>query len=430
MKKTNIVLITCHDIGQHLGCYGVKTVSTPSIDSFASEAVRFKNSFCTSPQCSPSRASIYTGRYPHNNGVMGLTHYNFAWDLNSDERHLAVLLKNAGYQTSLIGIQHETRYPEKIGFDNFNSIEHPVCERVAEDCVDYICKHKLDNQPFYLQVGFFEPHRKFDFGGAVADTENGVYVPSYLVDDEAAKNEFAEFQGAIRKVDGAVGKIFNAIKENGLYDNTIVIYTADHGIPFPRAKCSLYDAGIEVPFIIRCPEKGHQAGKVYEQMISNIDYLPTILDLIGLPIPTNVQGLSFASLLNGSEYKEREEIFAELTYHDYYNPMRCIRTKKYKLIANFSTSPSIMNPSQAYHAATITKQPADPAYSYKDYIELYDIETDRDEFCNICEMPEVDEIKKELCGRLLKWMTQTNDPLLNGAVPSPHHFKTFDVLQG
>jgi N-sulfoglucosamine sulfohydrolase len=429
MTKPNIVIISCHDIGQHLGCYGVETVSTPNIDGLADKGIRFNNSFCSAPQCSPSRASIYTGRYPHNNGVMGLTHFNFAWDLNHDEKHLAVLLKDAGYKTALIGIQHETRFPENIGFDHLQIESHPVCEKVADDSAQYINANKAGDQPFYLQIGFFEPHRQFDFGGAKADNENGVFVPPYIVKDESSIDEFAQFQGAIKKVDSAIGMVINALEDAGISENTILIYTSDHGIPFPRAKCTLYDAGVEVPFIVHWPKRSWQGGKLYNEMISNVDYVPTLLEAIGAKVPANVQGKSFCSLLDDKEYSPREEIFTELTYHDYYNPMRSIRTKECKLTANFSSGPAIMNPSQSYRPATTTVVPPDPAWAYHTHLELYDLKNDPSEFTNLADDPGFSGIKNDLSQRLLDWMESTKDPLLKGAITPPHHYETFRQLK-
>lgn len=105
-RRPNILIVHCHDLGQYLHCYGVKTVRTPNLDLLASQGVRFSRSFCTNPGCSPSRASLFTGRYPHSNGVMGLCHANFAWDLHPGEQHLAQLLHNAGYATAAVGVIH------------------------------------------------------------------------------------------------------------------------------------------------------------------------------------------------------------------------------------------------------------------------------------------------------------------------------------
>ena len=117
MDRPNVVLMICHDLGRHLGCYGVETVNSPNIDGFASGAVRFANNFCTAPQCSPSRASMMTGRYPHSNGILCLTHAHFAWRYNEGEVHIAQRFKEAGYRTVLAFIQHVTNDPESVGFD-------------------------------------------------------------------------------------------------------------------------------------------------------------------------------------------------------------------------------------------------------------------------------------------------------------------------
>jgi arylsulfatase A-like enzyme len=427
IKNPNIILISCHDIGQHLGCYGIETIHTPALDQFAAEGCRFESSFCAAPQCSPSRASIYTGRYPHNNGVMGLIHDNFAWDLNPGEQHLADILQSAGYRTGLIGIQHETLHPEKHGFADLKQKWEP-CEKVAQTSVKYLNEISKTSQPFYLQVGFWEPHRKFDWGGATPDDSKGVTVPPYLVDSPSARREFAEFQGIIRKVDRAIGTILKAIDDNGLVENTITIFTADHGIPFPKAKCSLYDPGIEVAFIIRWPDRGWGGNRTFSELISNVDYLPTLLEAAGIPIPENVQGNSLVSLLDGKEYRPREEIFAEMTYHDYYDPRRCIRTSDYKLIVNFSTAPFFQNPSQTWRPATITVKPEDPTYAYHPHIELYDLNKDPLEFNNVENQPEYEEHKQRLTEKLYNWMNTTHDPLLFGIPVSPHHKRAIEIL--
>src|SRR3982751_5538834 len=102
----SVLFFTCHDLGQHLGCYGQPTVTSPALDALASSGVRCARSFCTAPQCSPSRASLHTGRYPHSTGVLGLAHAPFGWRLDQRERHFAHIVADAGYSTSLVGMQH------------------------------------------------------------------------------------------------------------------------------------------------------------------------------------------------------------------------------------------------------------------------------------------------------------------------------------
>jgi len=426
-EPPNIVIISCHDIGQHLGCYGVETVCTPSIDRLAAEGVRFERSFATAPQCSPSRSSIYTGRYPHSNGVMGLCHANFAWDLHPTERHLASILAEGGYHTALVGVQHETPHPERMGYHDI--IPGGLCDKVAPKAVEYIRQVAAHNQPFYAQIGFAEPHRDFDAGGAKPDASKGVTIPPYIVDEPSAREEFAAFQGAIRKVDSRIGRVLDALDETGLSENTITIYTADHGIPFPRAKCSLYDPGLQVPFIVRWPGGGWTGGKVYGEMISNIDYVPTLLEAAGIPVADNVHGRSFLGLLDGTGYEPRGEIFAEITYHDYYDPRRSIRTETHKLIAGFSATLALMDPTQSWRPATTPKVPDDPARHRHPHIELYDLVKDPLEFEDVADDPAYAGVRKQLAGRLLDWMAATGDPLLAGVPVSPMHEKTLAMLK-
>ncbi|MBO0702917.1 MAG: sulfatase-like hydrolase/transferase, partial [Candidatus Dormibacteraeota bacterium] len=117
----HILSITCHDLGRHLGCYGIESVHSPSLDRLAAGGARFDNAFCAAPQCSPSRAALATGRHPHSNGVMGLTHGGFAWDLSAGERPVATLLAEAGYSTHLFGLQHITRHLDRLGFGDVHA---------------------------------------------------------------------------------------------------------------------------------------------------------------------------------------------------------------------------------------------------------------------------------------------------------------------
>ena len=431
-NQPNLVIIHSHDLGQHLGCYGVPTVRSPRIDALAEEGVRFANSFCTAPQCSPSRASIFTGRFPHSNGVMGLCHADFAWDLHENERHLASLLRDAGYHTTLVGVCHETRRPGEMGFDQI--VGGAAAPKLGEIAVEQIDSHADAGDPFYMQIGFFEPHRAYvDFGYA-PDTASGITVPDFLADEISSRKEFAYYQGAIHALDAAVGRILDALDENNLADNTIVVFTADHGMPFPRAKCSVYDPGLQVALIVRWPGGGVRGGQVQEPMISNVDYVPTLLELLGVARPADappLQGRSFAPLLTGGEYESRAEIFGEMTFHDYCDPRRFIRTRTHKLIANFSTAPFFMDPSQSWQRGTITKTPDNPPYAYHPPVELYDLEADPLETNNLVESDEHVGLLGDLLRRLHRWMVETEDPLLAGIPNSPmHRMVTASLAEG
>lgn len=445
-RRPNILLVHCHDLGQFLHCYGVKTVQTPNLDRLAAEGVRFSRSFCTNPGCSPSRASIFTGRWPHSNGVMGLCHANFAWDLNPGERHLAQILREAGYTTAAVGMIHETASGYKrCGYERHlpNAKAKPATDAAIGLLGGFRGKA---GKPFFLSVGFIEPHRlgykaptwpgalpgdnSFPGPGLEPDDSLGVDVPGYLKDTEGTRRELAGLQGAVRHVDTQVGRLLAALKESGLEANTLTIFTTDHGIAMPRAKCSLYEPGVQVALILRFPgRKGWRGGAVRPEMISNVDYLPTILELAGVPIPDNVQGRSFAALLDGKAYEPRREVFTELTYHDYYDPRRAIRTETHKLLVNFTTAPAFIDPSQCWRPPSDTVVPANRAVAYHPHVELFDLAKDPWEQRDVAERPEYAAIRADLLDRLRQHLVESQDPILQGAVTSPQHRRTMELLE-
>ena len=210
-RGANVLLITCHDIGRHLGCYGVDSVHTANIDALAAGGIRFQNYFSTDCVCSPSRGGFLTGRYPQSNGLMGLTHKPWGWSLNADERHLAAILRDAGYQTTLVGLQHVTSGdPRKLGYDNILSENRKAGETVRA-AREFLFKTRRSGRPFYLEVGFFEVHRPFTVG---EDTEKGVFIPKYLQETPEIRKDLAQFQGTIRFFDRCVGEILDALKQS------------------------------------------------------------------------------------------------------------------------------------------------------------------------------------------------------------------------
>ncbi|MBN1346287.1 MAG: sulfatase [Phycisphaerae bacterium] len=442
-KRPNVLLLHCHDLGTYLHCYGVKTVRTPNLDRLASEGVRFERSFCTAPQCSPSRASIFTGRYPHNNGVMGLCHADFAWDLHPDERHLGQILADAGYATAGVGVIHETHGgPKRCGLQRYEG--GGKAKQVVDKTIGLLEESaRRTDKPFYIQAGCIEPHRlggedpkASDHMGFLGthlrpDDSLGVSVPGFLRDTEGTRTELAELQGAVRHMDEQYGRLLEAVDRLGLRQDTLVIFTTDHGYAMPRAKCSLYDPGLAVALMLRLPSrKGWHGGGVHSHLVSNVDYLPTILDLLGIPVPENVQGRSLAALLDGRAYEPRKEVFGEITYHDYYDPRRCIRTETHKLIVNFSSAPAFMDPSQSWRPRSDTVEPPNHALAYHPVAELYDLRNDPWEQKDLAKDPAHATVRKELLTRLHRHLSETQDPILTEAVVSPMHRKAWAALKG
>lgn len=415
-NRMNVVVVICHDLGQELGCYGRPWIRSPRIDAFAASGLLFRKNFCPAPQCSPSRAAMWTGRFPHANGVVGLTHGGFANDLNPDEKHFAQYVAEAGYDTRLVHIQHTAQSWQRCGFqEHLGGGSAPQC---AEAAVTFLESRSDNDTPFLLQVGLFEPHRPFAHDDTDPLSHDRVVVPDWLPDIPEVREDLAEMEASIASADNAFGRIVDAVDRAGLADNTIVIFTVDHGTPFPHAKTTLKDAGIETGLIMRVP--GAPGPAVYDEMISNVDMTPTLLDLLGIPCRKDIHGRSFRPLLDGGDYQPNEAVFAEKTYHTYYDPMRAIRTDRWKLIANFTNTPVIqMSPDLENNAKSYPEiamaLPADHR-APRQPLELYDLHADPHELENLAESPEHTATRDDLVRRLRQWMADTGDALLDGPI--------------
>ena len=427
-RRPHVLSITCHDLGRHLGCYGAVTVHSPRLDQLAAEGARFDNAFCAAPQCSPSRAALATGRHPHSNGVMGLTHGGFAWDLGPDERPVATILASQGYTTHLFGLQHISPHAERLGFEYVHATgagdggaTHSATAEVVADAFEEVVPPAVRGAsgPLYLEVNFFEPHRPYGYGGVEPDRSGGVLVPPYLPQIPEATDEMAALQGAIRKVDREVGRTLEVLDRVGIAEQTLVVFSADHGLAMPRAKCTLYDPGIGIALLVRWPAGGVRPGTTVGGLAGNVDVLPAVLEAAGAAVPAEVQGRSLLPAARGVAEDERAEIFAEKTYHSYYDPMRCIRTGRYKLIRNFESAFAVEVPGDVQQGAIFRADPGAYATDRRCVVELYDLERDPLEQRNLAGQPGLAEVESDLDRRLWRWMEETGDPLLSGPIPSP-----------
>ena len=421
-NRPNIVLITCHDTGRHFGCYGIETVHTPAIDALAEDGQLYTNYFTTSPVCSPSRGAMLTGRYPQSNGLIGLTHSPWHWAFNDGERHLSHVLRDAGYNTCLFGLQHEDSDTDTLGFQSTHAQRGPDGKRataidVANSFSDF-CQSGDTESPFYAQIGFFETHRPHDFGDVEPDASKGIYVPPYLLDDQTSRREMAVQQGACRRVDEAVTIISKALDDAQLTADTLFIFTVDHGIEFPRAKWYCYDPGIEVALVMRWPGGGIQGGEKKDRLLSNVDLFPTILDLIGEPIADNVEGLSFADYASDdSAPAKRDAVFSVFQGKD----IRSVRTDRYKLIRNFQPRRLVPVP------VNMTDSPA--GREKCPVVQLYDLEKDPHEFSDVADDPAYADVRKDLSDRLWTWMGSVDDPSLKGPLPTPYYHEAIAEYQ-
>ena len=427
--KPNILVIVPHDIGKHLGCYGVPEAGTPRLDQLASEGVRFTNFKGTSPQCSPARASLFTGRYPHSHGVIGICARTFEFDLHPGERHLSQILDACGYETVLAGFQHETLRPQDLPFEKLPA-DDSCCDNVADSIISFLQARKDGDTPFYLQAGWSQAHRPFEKQGTPSYSENGIHIPPWIEDEPSAREDFAAFQGAMHRLDGSMGRILDALEETGLAENTILVFIADHGIPFARAKHCLYEPGCDVAALARWPTGGWADGRVVNEMISGVDFLPTLLEAIGQPVPNNVQGRSFLDLLDGGTYDAADAIFTEQNFNAYPDVSRAVRTDRHKLIANFTPGRAFYDSSQLWRPLSSVKFVKDQPRTRHVPLEFYDLARDPLEEHNLIDDPSYQGEAGKLKSRLYEWMQQTEDPLLQGLPEPPIYRNTLGQLAG
>ncbi len=419
--KLNVIHVILHDAGQEFGCYGA-AVKTPGVDALAAEGAVFTNHFCNSTPCSPARGCIMTGQFSHANGLIGLT--NKGWNIPPAKRTLVDHFNDGGYETVRCGLQHERnyrgrelmRYQKKFSTRGHKDPERRQIsvERVCKAAKKYLTDRKGSDKPFFLNMGAFEIHapwsRKFyrPFRPDPAD----VKLPPFLPDVPKIRKMWANYVGAMLYTDKTLGDFFEFLRANGHEENTLVCFTGDHGVSFPRAKSTLYEAGLRVPLVMKLPGV-IKPGSRPEHRVSHVDLLPTYLEACGLAIPDDVQGKSYWPVLTGAKYEPNEYTYAERNFHEDYDPMRSVRDKRYKYIRNFSSRPDRltvaevedMDPDKVKNLwLTRSKRP-------RPLEELYDLANDPHETKNLAGQADLAPVKKRLRDELFRWMVDTVDYL-------------------
>lgn len=413
-EKPNILLVHGHDMGRSFSPYG-SSITTPHVNALADEGVVLENYFCPAPQCSPSRASMMTGRYPHASGMLGLAH--LGWQLHEPAHTLPNRLKQHGYETFLFGLQHEADDPATLGYSHSVATDPPcTVKQVLPPFLDFLSSREdKHDAPFFASVGLFEAHRPFDYATYPAVSPEAVEVPSYLPDTPEVRQDLAAFYGMILAADDALGTVLSKLKATGLDKTTLLVFTTDHGVAFPRAKGTLYDPGLEAACLLRWP--GHIDPGRFSALLCNVDLTPTLLEAAGIIMPeASLDGRSFLPLLTGQPYAPRDHFMCEMTYHERYAPVRGIRTESWKYIRHFYEDPRIYLPDD------VAESPSAAAFlsHHRQELppeELYDLRTDPSERYNLAGRDSGDGTLERLRAAVEQWMGLTNDPLLRGVVP-------------
>ena len=437
MAKPNIIIVTPHDLGDYLGCYGTP-VPTPHIDSLARDGVLFENHFSCGTVCSPSRGGIITGCYPHTNGLMGLVHRG--WELDVAKcPPIMQLLADDGYQTHLFGFQHEHYAPRRLGYEELHGgrAHSTHVEDVVPLLTDWLRSGQGKEMPFFVGLGFSEVHR---LGMNPSGFKRDVYEPAdpsdvevrpYLPDIPQIREDLADFYGAIKFMDKMIGELLGALDETGLADKTIVVFTSDHGAAFMHSKATLYDGGTKVPWIIRWPS-GLPAARRIKGLSSHVDITPTLLDLVGIPIPAWMQGRSMAQVARGVGGAARELVFAEKNYTNYYDPSRMVRSHKLKYIRKGLQTcifdfiiPEIELSTSDFRR---TQQVWDHYSARRCTEELYDLERDPGELKNLADDPVYAQALGQMRQALDAHLDSTNDPFKDLRNDLPMHPTAYEEL--
>lgn len=405
----NIVFLLSDDHSRDdLGCYGNTAVRTPNLDRMAREGMRFNHCYVSSPQCSPNRSSIFTGCTPHTTATSRLHTPMPEWEPSFLEP-----LKERGYFVGAFRKVHQgAAFDRRWNF--YGDRKTPF-----EKFFDAVPR----NRPFWLQLGFTDPHRPYRPGAFQPPHDpKTVRVPPYLPDTPEVRQDLAHYYDGIARMDAECGQLFRILEQRGLKDNTLVIFTGDNGMPFPRAKGTCYDPGICVPLLVWWPGRV-RAGAVCDELIAHVDLPVTWLAAAGVAKPAKMQGRSFLDLLLGKPYKGRTEVCSERNWHDNFDPIRSVRTARHKLIFNaaphfpyrpawdLADSPSwasILEESRRGRLSPAQQRLLDPA---RPMLELYDLEKDPGEFNNVATDSAYAETLQDMKARLSSWMHATYDYL-------------------
>ena len=414
--RPNIVYLHSHDTGRYVSSYGY-AVETPSYQRLANEGITFRQAFTSAPTCSPSRAGLLTGQSPHTAGMIGLAHRGFR--LHDPSQHLATTLRDNGYATTLAGIQHTLPGDaEALGYENVYAGQDRDYLTVAANAVAAIRSH-VDSgtqRPFFLDCGFVETHRPYPEADEPA--ARYVQVPPHLPDTPETRLDIARYNASLRDLDAGVGRVLDALDEAGVTGNTLVICTTDHGLAFPGMKCNLTDLGTGV-LLILCGPGLFSGGRVFDAMVSQIDFYPTICELIGIERPSWLQGTSIMPVVRGEVEEVNDAIYAEVTYHAAYEPQRAIRTREWLCVERFGdrTLPVLPNCDDGESRDLLLNRGW--AERPVELIQLYDNTFDPMQRHNLTGEPAHASVLAELRARLHDWMKRTGDPLLDAPVPLP-----------
>ncbi len=431
-RRPNILLAIADDWSfPHAGVYGDAVVSTPTVDRLAREGVRFTNAFVAAPSCTPSRAALLTGQAVHRLEEGGNLHgflprsYAVYPDL-LEESGYVVGYTGKGWGPGRVEPAGRTRNPAGPAYKSF----------------DEFMQKREPGRPFCFWFGSQDPHRPYEPGtGAQSGMKpEAVRVPGFLPDTTDVRQDMLDYYFEVQRFDRDLGRVVEVLDRAGELDHTIIVVTSDNGMPFPRAKATLYDGGTRVPLVIRWPGAG-RAGAQRDELVSLTDLAPTVLEGAGLKPLEAMTGRSLVPLLKGESLPGRDRVFVERERHanvrrgDLGYPARAIRTKDYLYVRNFRPDRWPAGDPELYFAvgpfgdidggpskSALLDRREDPAIApffrlataKRPAEELYDLTRDPDEIENVAGRPQYRDVQQRLRAELDAWLRETGDPRVAG----------------
>ncbi|APZ96348.1 sulfatase family protein [Fuerstiella marisgermanici] len=435
-ERPNVVLFMADDVSWNdYGCYGNTAARTPNIDALAANGIRFDRAYLTASSCSPSRSSIITGRYPHNNGKAAELHKPISGHLP----WFPETLRDAGYYTALSGKHHmKSTTKRPVPFDHVdggknknNSGGHANWVKVTEE--------RPKDKPFFFWFAAYDAHRGWD-SDKQWDTDRygpmhkpqDVIVPPFLSDDAATRDDLASYYNEVTRFDYYIGQVVAELKQQRVLDNTLIFVMADNGRPFPRAKTRLHDSGMKTALVAHWPAGIQHTGPSVS-LVSVIDLAPTILKVAGCDVPETMQGVSMQPLFDDSSAGIRQYAFSEHNWHDYEAHGRSVRHGDYMLLKNFRTQLPLQGPADSVRspshekllalkeAGQLSAAQQDVFLAPRPEVELYNVVADPHQLNNLAGNPAHQKQQSELAAVLEQWMDETGDSVPEKISPDTFH---------
>lgn len=429
-EKPNILLLLSDDHSYpFVSCYGDTNVRTPTLDKLAAEGMKFHRYFTAAPQCVPARAALLTGRSP-----VAARNTRFTAPLSREEVTFPELLREkAGYYTGVCGRNFHLDGPGSRSGEGIGALIEKHHLKTFTDRVDFLntcpdnevaakvtefLEKRPPGKPFFMWANFSDPHHVWNAPAEFRPNPASVKLPAHWPDLPGVREQVADYCAEVNRVDRTIAGVLDVLKERGLLDKTLVIFTGDNGAALPHGKGSLYDPGSNVPLIVRWPGVIKPGGDS-RTLLSGEDIGPTLLAAAGLEKHARMTGVNFLPLLKGETYKPRKHIFVERGPHGSapvtvsmtnagYDLSRAVRSERYKFIYN--CTPWIpYGPVDSAGGAAWTEIKAANLAGQLDaglrvtyfttprpVYELYDLQADPSELSNLSGKAEVASVEKEL----------------------------------